>query len=72
MFQNGEIEKVMQMFENPSQQRHLPYTGGTLEHEHRDYWKKGRFYTNGNTNNQFKAFLAGYAFGKADARLDAA
>lgn len=67
MFKNGEIEKVMAMFENPALQRALPYTGAKLIREPRDNWKSQNFYSNGAINSQFRVFLAGYSAGKAAA-----
>ena len=64
MFHNGEIEKVMHQFEK-QQPKDLPYVGGSLEREPRDYWKRRVFYTNGAINDQFLTFLSGYAFGVA-------
>jgi hypothetical protein len=62
MFENGEIEQVIQVFERS--RNNLPYTGGRLTKEPRENWKRQQYYQHGETNNQFLAFLAGYALGK--------
>lgn len=66
MFKSGEIERAIKMFENPSLQRSLPYTGGRLDDKaDRTEWKAGCYYNNGALNDQFLAFLSGYSAGKA-------
>lgn len=63
MFQNGEIEQVLDMFERS--RKDLPYSGGTLSREPRENWKHGQFYSHGTVNNHFRCYLFGYSFGKA-------
>lgn len=67
MFKTGEIERVIELFERPQLQRHLPYTGGALDKEPRENWKRDLFYSHGAVNDQFLTFLSGYSAGKSAA-----
>lgn len=58
-----EFYEVMTEFEK--QAKHLVRTGSQgLKKEPKESWKSQVYYTDGNANNAFKMFLAGYSLGK--------
>ena len=54
----AEHYELMDQFERDF--RHMPLT-----REAKEYWPKGAIYTNGATNDAFRAYRFGYAFAKA-------
>lgn len=67
MYKNGEIEKVMQVFE----MTYKAIARGRLDKEKsKEWWKRGQYYENGDVNNDFKMFLNGYSYGKSLANID--
>lgn len=65
MYETGEIYAVMNAFEKAV--KRMPCYSGGLERESRGEsgrWEHDAYYTNGETNNLFLAFLWGHAHGK--------
>ena len=44
--------------------------GYRRDKEDREFWKRGRLYQNGELNELFRAFQAGYALGKCSYQQD--
>lgn len=61
MYKNGEIEKVMSIFEKSYQGR------SRMDREtDRELWKTQQFYyQNGDTNDAFRNFINGYSYAKS-------
>ncbi len=57
-----ELYDLMDFFERSAPK--LVYCGG-FEREKKELWLKGFYYANGNVNNLFRLFMAGYTFGKS-------
>lgn len=62
-----EMYDVMDFFERTIEKmvKYIPGSD-TFKKEEKDNWKRGYYYTNGNTNTLFLAFLSGYTHGKAE------
>ncbi len=60
-----EMYDMMDFFER-SIEKTVKYIPGTekFKKECKDNWKRGYYYTNGDTNSFFLAFMTGYNFGK--------
>jgi hypothetical protein len=65
MIESKEFYDLMAIFENTIGK------GYRLDKEEKSLWRRGRYYENGQANELFAAFFAGYQFAKSLARQDA-